>query len=318
MTRVEAPSRLHFGLLSLPGGVERWPGVNGEPGLLMRQFGGIGLMIDKPGLSVHVDSAKKWTSTGPLAARALDVAQKFVRSLGQGESLAFQVAVQTAPPEHIGLGVGTQLALAVAKCIAVELGHADWPATELAKRVGRGERSAIGIHGFDRGGLIVEGGKLPDEVVSPLIGHYEFPSDWAVIVLAPPGGAKWHGDIEREALRRLPSTAEATGQLCRIALTGMLPALVSKNFDLFGEALYEFNSRVGDIFASVQGGRYASRATADCITRLRSLGVRGVGQSSWGPSVFAVVRHEDAEGIVRLVNDTPSIVATASSGAILA
>src|SRR5262249_50286852 len=147
VTRVEASSRLHFGLLSLPVGGDRWD--DGPP---RRQFGGVGLMIDSPQVAVSASPAREWSARGPSAQRALKFAQPFAATLP--DRPAFAIEVQSAPEEHAGLGSGTALALSVARAIAVETGHADWPATELAGRIGRGERSAVGIHGFDRGGLI--------------------------------------------------------------------------------------------------------------------------------------------------------------------
>ena len=316
MTRVTAPSRLHFGLLSLPAdGHDRWPGLDGHPGQPVRHYGGVGLMVDRPGLVVRVERADDWSATGPLADRAIGVARRVVDSLPAGERRPFRVAVEAAPAEHTGLGVGTQLALAVAKGIAVETGH-DWPATELAARVARGERSAIGVHGFALGGLIVEGGKRPGDAVSPLVGRYAFPDDWAVVLVAPPGPADWHGGRERQAFARLselgPGPTE-TNALCRLVLTGILPGLASADLEAFGEAVYEFNARVGDGFAPAQGGRYASPAVADLVARLRARGVRGVGQSSWGPTVFAVARRSEAVALAREL--APAVVAGASNGA---
>lgn len=318
MTRVTAPSRLHFGLLALPGGQpERWPGLDGGPGLPVRHYGGVGLMVDRPGLAVRVEPAAEWAADGPLATRALAFAQRFVSSLPAAERRPLRVTVEHAPAEHTGLGVGTQLGLAVARAVAVELGHPDWPAAELAGRVGRGERSGIGVHGFDRGGLIVEGGKLPAEAVSPLVARLDFPAEWAVLLLNPDGGTGWHGGRERSALARLGPAPAETEALCRLVLTGLLPALASADLDLFGEALYELNARVGDVFARAQGGRYGSPAVAACVARLRGLGVKGVGQSSWGPTVFGVVRRGEAADLLGRLGDVPPVVAGASGGAVL-
>jgi beta-ribofuranosylaminobenzene 5'-phosphate synthase len=316
VTRVTAPNRLHFGLLSLPAaGRDRWPGLDGNPGQPVRHFGGVGLMVDRPGLIVRVEPANEWSATGPLADRALGFARQVVDSISPGERRPFRVVVEAAPAEHTGLGVGTQLGLAVAKGVAVELGH-DWPATELATRVGRGERSAIGVHGFAAGGLIVEGGKRPGEAVSPLVGRYAFPEDWAVVLVTPPSPADWHGGRERQAFARLselgPGPAE-TDALCRLVLTGILPALVSAELDAFGEAVYEFNARVGGVFARAQGGRYASPVVADVVARLRARGVRGVGQSSWGPTIFVVARRPEAEALAQEL--APAVVTGASGGA---
>ena len=174
MTRVEAPSRLHFGLLGLPAdGRDRWPGIDGRPGLPVRHFGGVGLMIDRPSLCVRVEPATAWSASGPLHARAQEFAKRFVESLPAEERRPFRVAVESAPPEHTGLGVGTQFGLAIAKAVAIECGHPDWPAADLAARVGRGERSAIGVHGFERGGLIVEAdlNEINDELIKYLAKH---------------------------------------------------------------------------------------------------------------------------------------------------
>ena len=66
MTRVTAPSRLHFGLLSLPAaGPIAGPDSTVAPGPPVRQFGGVGLMVDRPGLAVRVEPAGDWAGRGP-------------------------------------------------------------------------------------------------------------------------------------------------------------------------------------------------------------------------------------------------------------
>ena len=60
-------------------------------------------------------------------------------------------------------------------------------AVRLAELVGRGERSAIGTHGFAQGGLLVEGGKAAGESVSPLVSRLELPADWALVLLIDRG-----------------------------------------------------------------------------------------------------------------------------------
>jgi beta-ribofuranosylaminobenzene 5'-phosphate synthase len=299
MTRVTAPSRLHFGLFHVPGdGPARWPGGGGEPGTPVRVFGGVGLMIDQPGLVVSARPAGSWQFEGMLASRAQVFAHRYTAGMGvPAEPL--QVLVERCPAEHTGLGVGTQLGLAVAKALAVETGTPHLSAVELAQRVGRGERSAVGVHGFDRGGLIVEPGKVPGEAVSPLLTRVLLPEEWRVAVFAPAGQDRWHGSREQQAFARAGEMARPAGitdALCRIALLGMLPAAVAGDLPAFSEAVYEFNRRAGEPFAAAQGGAYAGPAVADLVAEIRTLGVAGVGQSSWGPSVFAVV-GSDAEAL---------------------
>jgi predicted sugar kinase len=69
----------------------------------------------------------------------------------------------------------------------------------------------------------------------------------------------------------------------------------------FGEALFDFNARAPGAFAAVQGGVYSSPVVAEMVRLCRGLGMRGVGQSSWGPSVFAVTEADRAEELARVV-----------------
>src|ERR1051326_983522 len=164
MIEVRTGARLHFGLLS-PGRDAGWSNVDGER-IAARSFGGIGLMVDEPGIVLRVEPALFWSASGPLYERALDFARLFKTSLPGVKPHA--IIVERIAPEHCGLGVGTQFGLAVAKALALAGGQPGWNAVELAGRVGRGRRSAVGVHGFEHGGLIVEGGKQGTEAVAPL------------------------------------------------------------------------------------------------------------------------------------------------------
>jgi beta-RFAP synthase len=295
MIRVTAPARLHFGLLSLPAeGESYWPDRHGALAIPVRRFGGVGLMIESPALRLRVEPAADWSAEGPLAERALAFAHRFAATLPDGALTPQRFAIESAPPEHCGFGTGTQLGLAVAKALAIAAGLPDLDAVELARRVGRGLRSALGIHGFAQGGFLVEGGKRSDEEVSPLVARVAFPEEWRIVVAIPQVEAGLFGESEREAFRELLGRPALDGidALCRLVLLGMLPALIERDLDTFGEALHDFNARAGEVFAPVQGGIYADRRVEEIVASLRRLGVRGVGQSSWGPAVFAVVGDE--------------------------
>ncbi len=154
LVEVIAPSRLHFGMWSF-----------GDP--RQRQFGGVGAMIDRPGVRLRISPHHEWTVSGPSADRALEFAHRFLASAESSTLPGAKIEVLQAPAEHVGLGSGTQLALAVAAGLHALSDAAPLPAAELARRVGRAYRSAIGTHGFQRGGLLVEAGKLADDQVSP-------------------------------------------------------------------------------------------------------------------------------------------------------
>jgi beta-RFAP synthase len=305
MIRVAAPSRLHFGLFHVP------PEGDARPD--ERVYGGVGMMIEAPAVVVTAQSASTWQFEGPGASRAQEFAMRFMQSLPEAGRHNFQVLIERCPEEHAGLGVGTQLALAVAKALSVASGASRLTSCELAIRVGRGERSAIGVHGFDRGGLIVEAGKHPGEEIAPLLAHEPLPSAWRVVLFRPPAPA-WHGDRERAAFASAsPGDPDA---LRAIAESSIVPAARSGDLDAFGEAVHEFNRRAGEPFSRAQGGPYASPAVADLIAELRSLGTSAAGQSSWGPTVFAIVPDNDAalSLVPRFRNRLPVTVSRPSVG----
>jgi predicted sugar kinase len=104
-----------------------------------------------------------------------------------------------------------------------------------------------------------------------------------------------HGPAERQAFQRLHEAAIPlpTEALRRLVLLDMLPALAGRDLPAFAEALYEFNHKVGEAFAAVQGGPYASARFQGMVDHLRQRGVRGVAQSSWGPTLAAVVADDE-------------------------
>lgn len=287
MIRVSAPSRLHFGLLSLPDAAA-------PP---RRAFGGAGLMIREPGLRIRVGSAATWSCEGPLADRAEAFGRAFAAASPEiAPDRAFAIRIDQAPPEHVGLGSGTQLAMAVADGIAQCCGLA-LDAGETGKRVGRGRRSGIGVHGFRLGGFLVDGGRGLCDLPAPCVARLPFPQEWSVLLAIPEGIRGECGAAEREAFAKLASDSSndsgesslrRTEAMARLLLLGILPALAERDLPAFGEALFEYNRCAGEMFRPVQGGVYAHPLTAALVDVLREGGIRAAGQSSWGPTVYAI------------------------------
>ncbi len=297
MIRTQAYSRLHFGFLN----------PLGEEAAASRCFGSVGVMIAQPDLCLRVEPDSAWSAEGPLAERALTFAQRFLSSTCRDQQVAdlppHRLRIERVIPAHSGLGSGSQLGLSVARALASSWGLSCDVAT-LSRRVGRGSRSALGTHGFEHGGFLVESGKRSAETLAPLAVRQPFPQEWRwVVVLPPHHAAGLHDRGEMEAFARLAafrgtavSRVGRSEALCRLVLLGLLPALIERDIEAFGEALYEFNARVGEAFAPVQGGVYASPRVTEIVEFVRGQNVRGVGQSSWGPAVFAVVADaENAE-----------------------
>jgi len=288
--RIQTPSRLHFGLLA------RDPGRQ-------RQHGGVGLMIGRPALVLEARRASRFTARGPHAERARRFAEEAAAALDHGPE-GVEIEVLAAPRSHVGLGSGTQLGLAVAEAVA-RLAGTDEPLTlrERVRLAGRGARSAIGAHGFARGGFIVEGGKGEPNELSPLLLHAAFPAAWRLVLVSPQDRAGVAGAQEREAFARLPPVPQAqTAEMCRLILLGLAPAITEADLGRFGEALYALQRIVGGCFAREQGGIYASDQLEAIVNFIRASGVAGVGQSSWGPTLYAVVEGQAAaEGLAESI-----------------
>jgi beta-RFAP synthase len=198
---------------------------------------------------------------------------------------------------------------------------------DLASLVGRGRRSALGIHGFAHGGFLVEGGKQSAEAIAPLVARMPWPEAWSVLLVIPRDLQGAHGVREADAFKSLGRTGpdlHRTETLCRLVLLGMLPALVERDLNAFGDALYDFNRRVGEMFAPWQHDLYAHPRVAALVRQLRAAGVRGVGQSSWGPTVYAVTASERAvamgEHLIHMQACRPDeliITAAANAGAVI-
>ena len=281
---VEAPARLHFGVLDLRGD-------------LGRRFGGIGAAVPAPSLLLEARPAAELKAEGPDGARALEFARRFARY--HDIDLRLHFCIHRAIPAHAGLGSGTQLALAVARASA-ELSGLPTEVTALARAVDRGRRSGVGTWTFAHGGFVLEGGRTPegnggvegDDAgrVAPLLARMPLPAAWRCVVAVPRGKPGLTGDDEAAAFARLPPPgAREVERVAHLVLMQLLPALAEADLTGFGAALGEVQRITGGWFAPAQGGVFAPGETRDLVERLRDWGAVGVGQSSWGPAVYGIV-----------------------------
>ena len=292
---ISAPARLHFGFLDLDGGHGR-------------RFGSLGLTLDAPRTTIAFEAAEAaegLAGEGPDKARALDYARKIIaaHSYRQGGRLRILEAI----PPHAGLGSGTQMALTVSLGLALLNGDRADRGAKAGVILGRGERSGIGLAAFERGGLILDGGRhIRKEADSPpVIARLPFPDAWRIILILDPTGEGIHGASERDAFNDLPPYPDSlAGALCRIVLMQALPAVVEADLPGFADAIGKLQRALGDYFACVQNGRFASRHVSQALAWLAEQGVGGCGQTSWGPTGFAFARdeksaHELIDGLKR-------------------
>lgn len=280
---VQAGARLHFGLLA----------VQAASG---RNFGGVGLMIQSPSCFLRVEPAEQdeCLADQELAMRLVAWRDEYRRQCPVShQPPTCRIQLAQAIPSHTGLGSGTQTALALAAALAQLSGEGHVASVELARRVGRGARSALGAHGFEVGGLLVEGGKHHSDEISPLVARHDFPSEWRLLLVSPQGRRGLSGHAERAAFARLtPMSTSLTETLCRIVLMEFLPAVVSADFTLAARALREFGQLNGRHFAPVQGGVFADTQMAELAHWIETQGFSGVGQSSWGPTLWIMCLDE--------------------------
>ena len=284
--RVSVPARLHVGFVDLNGG-------------LGRRFGSLGISLDTPQTRVSLRRAETLAVSGPSATRARRCLDLLIAHFHIDAGL--QLDIESAIPEHVGLGSGTQLALATAAaCCRLHGIAADTRA--LAAMLQRGLRSSIGIASFERGGVILDGGRGDTDAPPPVLARLPFPDAWRVLIIFDDARHGLHGAAEVDAFRRLPPfPAEIAAHLCRVMLMVTLPALAESNLARFGAGIAELQRAIGDYFAPVQGGaRYSSPIVADVLSFLESEAVGAIGQSSWGPTGFAILGSErDAAPLVR-------------------
>lgn len=275
---IVAPARLHLGFLDLDGG-------------LGRRFGSLGLAIDGFATRLSLAPAPAPAASGPGAARALESVRHLANSFNRSPNIA--LTVTEAIPEHAGLGSGTQLGLAAAAAFA-RLEGLEAATGELATTIGRGTRSGIGIGVFEQGGFVVDGGRKAAGGAAPIVARLAFPRDWRLLLVLDPTRQGLHGSGESSAFAALPPFSPAlAGRLCRQVLLRLLPGLAEQDFAAVSQALGAIQSELGDYFSSAQHGRYSSPAVAAALGWAATQGIAGIGQSSWGPTGFALVDSEE-------------------------
>jgi beta-ribofuranosylaminobenzene 5'-phosphate synthase len=208
------------------------------------------------------------------------------------------IYVEQAIPEHIGLGSGTQMALAVATAIA-RLFNVEESPYEFAAAMGRTAQSGVGTAVFEQGGIVLDGGKNtkePSQKIIPLICRLPFPDEWRFVVAIPKTKKGLSNEAEASAFKQLPPMAlEQVGKICRLTLMKLLPAVTENDIKSFGEALTQIQCIVGDNFAQAQGGRFSSTPASQCIEFMLENGAYGSGQSSWGPTLYGIVKSGEAK-----------------------
>lgn len=246
-----------------------------------RQFGSLGLALEGPQTRVVAkDSTQDNVGDIALRAKASLIADAMQLTLPPSLELTQSI------PSHIGFGSGTQLGLALAAAIAAWHGRR-LPATELARHAGRGRRSGIGIATFESGGFVVDAGRAAHTQTPPVISRCDWPDDWRVLLIFDDNDQGLSGAKENTAFETLPGMSIAVAnELAYLTLMVLLPALAEGDFSAFTRAVGRIQEANGAHFSTAQNGCYSSPRVAEVLEYLKVMGLKGHGQSSWGPTGF--------------------------------
>jgi beta-RFAP synthase len=291
MLTLRAPGRLHLGFLD-------------PSATLGRAFGSLGLVIDGYETAIELRAAARdaVSADTPSAQAEIERATAYLERLRQhsGCHEPLQLRLLDVLPAHAGFGSGTQLALAIGRAFAQWHGLELSSAT-LARWLGRGTRSGIGIAGFDDGGLLVDGGPSADGAPAPLLSRIALPTTWRIIVVEDRTQTGLSGSREREALAELaPMPQAVAAEICHQVLMRVLPGAACAEFASFAAGLTRVQQLLGEHFAPAQGGSaYTSSAVGQLVQWIGEATHGAVGQSSWGPTGFVILASQaEADAMV--------------------
>lgn len=273
--KIIAPAHLHAGNIDLSGDFGRL-------------YGTIGFTIDYPQLVVKIEKGEN--------IEANDVyALKFAKIISSSLNIkGFKIVVEKRFIEYAGLGYITSLGLAIGVGVSrfFDLGL---DIEDVALIIKRGLVTALGVYACKYGGFIVEGGfrkEFVEKSVPPLIFRSEIPENWVFVVVVPrvPWQKIVRMRIEKEdkILKEISIPSEESSYLSRLVLMKIIPAFIEKDLKVFGEALTEFNKRLGYYWEKYQGGIYCDKIVEKGIEIMIKYAYSAC-QSSWGPTFYGIL-----------------------------
>lgn len=281
---ITTPSRIHITLIDLNASIGRMDG-------------GIGLALDKPNIKISARRHDKISVKGPIQEKGKEAAIKILKVLGIEGGI--KVDIKEAYTQHIGLGSGTQVAVAVGKAICDLYGR-KMSIREIAEIVGRGGTSGIGTAAFEAGGFILDGGHSTKEkkdflpssaskaAPAPVIARYDFP-DWKIVLVIPKIGKDVHGGEEVNIFQKYcPIDLREVQRLCHTIVMKTLPSIIDEDIQSFGQSINEIQS-MG--FKKIEVGLQSEEVKR--ILRICQENSYGAGLSSFGPTIYSIVEDED-------------------------
>lgn len=294
---IETSARLHLSLIDL----------NGLEG---RLDGGIGITLEKPSLNIQAKTTQDQTSITfddkinlqnreVYESKILDATKKMKEHLGIETDYSFKI--NEIYPIHQGLGLGTQLALSIAKLLS-SLNNTQLNTIELAKIIQRGGTSGIGVYSFDKGGIIIDGGHkktvkqdyLPSSASKvappPLIARYEFPEDWNIILATPEISQGASGREEVNIFQSYsPIPINDVERISYLTLMKLMPSIIEEDLESLGDSVKKIQS-LG--FKKIERKLQDSKIEK-LLRNMEEIGIPCVGMSSFGPTCFGITDSKE-------------------------
>lgn len=279
--KIKTPSRLHFGIIDLSREFKR-------------KYGAFGVTL-KNGYEIEIETVEEGIHVKG-SEREKKIAEKVFEKLKTGFDIThgFEIKVEKSIPDHVGLGSTTQFTLGTGYGILRSIGK-DIPIVKLAKILGRGRYSAIGTHGFEKGGFILEGGKSSKDEISPLLKRIEIPKNWRFLIVYPKKRKGYDEQEEKPIMEELTVDKKYAEKICHNLLMGILPAMEKNDISAFGDHLTRIQELVGRSFSDYQEGIYHP-AISELVHSLIEK-THGGGQSSWGPTAYGLVKKDEIDSI---------------------
>lgn len=273
-TRLKVPYRLHLGFYR----------YNDPPYL----FGSTGVVVREPYFIIDVERTSGPVVVDAPTEESREAILSALSRLGVGEGL--KVSVGGLVKHHVGLGSRTKLVTSLLKALTV-VGRLDRRTRidALARELGVGRVSGVGIHTFLKGGFVVDTGILKNgnTLKYPELLLRLRPPTWSVVIAIPEGVVGMR-EKEEEPILRNVEPHKSQKELYEL-LISITTAVRLDNFKLFSKALSRIQLLAGQYFSRYQGGIYSSEESALIAEALVKSGVEAVGQSSWGPTVYGFV-----------------------------
>jgi beta-ribofuranosylaminobenzene 5'-phosphate synthase len=298
---ISSPSRIHCGLMDLGGAT-------------LRRYGGAGFMLDSPRTQVRVAARSgnhPSTFQGFSEEQRLAIEKALSNLAMKAELPGFDMEAVELPPAHCGLGSTTAIVLSVLAGLR-ETARLPVSDHDLQEASGRGGASGVGVHGFFRGGFVVDSGHasansteflpsratMPESIPLPTT-FLAIPSDWTfALVLLDAEGISGSREVE---FFRAHTPLERNEVLESLALLyhGVVPAVAGADIQLLKEALRGIHAwGFKRIELEAQ-----SETVRDAFDALNSLADCAVGLSSIGPMLYVIAGETENATLQRRVTD---------------